>query len=263
MRARWLTAGVPLGLGFLWAGAAFACATPKPLIGRWEVEHVNVDMADQMHWGTRPDEPSLLGRALVIEQGSVRFTADEKSKCTQMRWHPLTISWGALFNKGFLRAEAGGRSPHPTPADFGLNVSDKERVKAYLLCSSRKSPRDAWMQDLWIVQQSADTLLMHYDNQVLLVLKRRPADEAPRASFPCDEARSPTEKTICSDVELASWDRSVAAALRQATAGRSSSEIEALVRQQNAWRAQLGRCDTNKKCLDEALWRRVSDLVGH
>jgi uncharacterized protein len=50
--------------------------------------------------------------------------------------------------------------------------------------------------------------------------------------------------------------------MRQAMAGRSPAEIDALIKQQSAWRAELARCGADKKCLDKSLWRRVSELVG-
>jgi uncharacterized protein len=54
----------------------------------------------------------------------------------------------------------------------------------------------------------------------------------------------------------------VAEALHQTLLGKNPGETAALIKQHSAWRAELSRCDTDKKSLDEALWRRVSDLVG-
>jgi uncharacterized protein len=53
----------------------------------------------------------------------------------------------------------------------------------------------------------------------------------------------------------------VAEALRQALAARPA-ESAVLIKQHSEWRAQLARCGVDKKCIDDALWRRVSDIVG-
>jgi hypothetical protein len=108
-------------------------APPADLVGTWDLERVEVDRADQMHWGVRPDDPQLVGRELVVSSDGVQFTA-EKEGCKQSRWSPLaTTTWKRLFDGGFRRAPGGGRSTHPTPADFQFVPSSPARVTAYLL----------------------------------------------------------------------------------------------------------------------------------
>jgi uncharacterized protein YecT (DUF1311 family) len=235
-------------------------APPADLVGTWDVERVEVDRADQMHWGVKPDDPQLVGRELAISSEGVHFTA-EKEGCKQSRWSPLATTWKRLFEGGFLRAPGGGRSTHPKPADFQFVASGPAQVKAYLLCPDLTHKRaDAWMQDKWIALQATDTLAMHYSNQVLLILKRRPADAAPRASFPCEKAVTPTEKAICASFQLAGWDRSMSAAWRAALE-RAPEKQAKLHGDQKEWLQKRDACGADVHCIDDLLWRRVDELV--
>jgi uncharacterized protein YecT (DUF1311 family) len=223
------------------------CALPADLLGTWDVERVEVDRADQMHWGMKPDNPQLVGRELAISSDGVNFTA-EKEGCKQSRWSPLATTWKRLFDGGFLR-------------DFQFVPSSPTLATAYLLCPDPTHKRaDAWMQDKWIALQDRDTLAMHYSNQVLLILKRRPSDAKPRAAFACEKALTPTEKTICGSFGLAGWDRSVSAAWRAALERVPENQARLHV-DQKAWLRKRDACDADGLCIDDLLWRRVEELV--
>lgn len=230
------------------------------LTGVWDVEHVAVDEQDQMHWGTRPDDPQLLGRELMIDADTVNFTGD-KGPCKQGAWKAQVLTWAKLFAKTFSRASGGGRSTHPAPADFGLKVSPSSKVTFYQVCPfADVPPSEVWQDRRWIALRAPDLLVMHFDNQVLLTLSRRPTGAKPRASFDCQKASTPTEKTICGSHDLAGWDRSVAAAFRAALE-RSPGRESDLREDQKAWLKKRDSCGSKGDCIDEMLWRRVEELT--
>jgi uncharacterized protein YecT (DUF1311 family) len=241
------------------AGADAQGGVPSDLIGVWEVEHVAVDGQDQIHWGVRPEEPELIGRTLVISAEEVRFEGDKAVQCKQSKWRPRHATWAYLFAKGFPRPPVGGRSPNPTPDDFNVKVNRTQRVIAYSVCPQPGPDANRFPMDSWVALQGPDRLAFHMDAQVLLLLHRRPTDAKPVASFDCGKAESPTEKTICGSFDLASWDRSVALAFRQALARRPEKEKELRAGQQ-AWLRERDACGANASCVDEHLWRRVDDL---
>jgi hypothetical protein len=76
------------------------------------------------------------------------------------------------------------------------------------------------MAGTWEVREVA----VDHQDQVLLILQRRLPDAKPVPSFDCGKAATPTEKAICSNFDLASWDRSVALALHQAIARNPEKE---------------------------------------
>jgi len=233
---------------------------PAELAGAWDVEHVAVDEQDQMHWGMRPDDPQLIGRELLI-QGGVIHLPGHSEPCNQPAWKAETLSWRALFAKTFSRAPGGGRSTKPSPADFGLKVQPSAEVTFYRVCPAPDiSPRDAWQQQRWVAQRDSEVLLMHYSNQVLLTLRRRPAGGKPRASYDCAKAATSTEKTICGSFKLSGWDRSVAKAFKDALE-RSPEKERELRADQKTWLKKRDACGAKAECIDELLWQRVDELA--
>jgi uncharacterized protein YecT (DUF1311 family) len=261
MDPAWKPIGYALVLVTL-AGTARAemnASPPVALSGIWEVEQVAVDRADQMHWEVGPDDPRLLGQELIISRAEVRFGADEGG-CESSAWQPLITTWETLFRKGLRRPPGGGRSTRPSPDDFELVVAKRTPVTAYLLCRTNSRATDAWLHEKWVAVHGSDVLIMHYSNQVLLVLKRRAPDAKPSASFPCAKAVTPTEKTICSSFNLAARDRSVAAAYHQALERNRNDQL-GLRTQQTEWLGKRDGCGSNADCLDELLSQQVWYLV--
>lgn len=233
-------------------------APPAALIGSWDVEHVGVDEQDQMHWDVRPDDPQLLGRELTIKQGTISFSGDEKPSCQQPSWKAHTLDWSKLFAKTFSRSPGDGK---PGPADFGLKVAKAAKTTYFDICPTPATASSAAMARVrrWIAQREQDVLVMHFNDQVLLTLRRRPVDAKPRASFDCQKASSPTEIAICGSHELAGWDRSVAAAFREALE-RSPEKASDLRADQHQWLKKRDACGSKVECIDEMLWRRVEEL---
>ncbi len=253
---------VAVALAVLASGSGGATKTeptaPTALIGTWDVETVEADRQDQVHWDIHPGDPRLLGRTLEISRVSASF-APEIDRCAQGSWPSLTAPWEELFTRGFSRAPMGGRSAHPKPADFGFKPPNGEAATAYLLCPG-KTKADQWLVSTWIAPSSPDTLIMHRDAQVLLVLIRRAANARPRASFPCDKASTPTETAICQGFDLAGWDRSVAAAYRKAVS-RNPDQGGKLRGEQQAWLKKRDACAANSRCLEDTMRDRTDDLL--
>jgi hypothetical protein len=233
---------------------------PATLAGSWEVERVAVDRADQPHWKHRPDEPALMNRELVIDGAEARFSGGKEGTCKPAGWQRHTSTWGTLIAGGQLRG-GGAAESDPTAADYGLKVTRKAPVTAYSFCGSPSDPKhpivnaNGWMSEPWLAAQGADHLVMHLDEQTLLVLARRKPDAKPVASFPCARATSPTEKAICGSFTLAGWDRSVALAWRQ-----QSESGGAAVSDQKEWLRSRDTCGTDARCLEEKMSTRVSAL---
>jgi uncharacterized protein YecT (DUF1311 family) len=233
---------------------------PASLLGTWDVMNVLVDGADQPHWQYRPDDPEIMGRELLVKPDRVQFNFGREANCVDPGWRSRKATWGYLMEMGFPRA---GDTP-TTPADYGLKVSRKTTVNVYSFCTppaSKLRPGAVWFwafDDVWIVQQSPDRLVMHLGSQVMLILARRPADARPRASFPCQKASTPAEKTICGSFTLAALDRSVAMAWRRLTEnGRADSE---LLEQQRAWLQTRDACVTDEVCLEREMKDRITML---
>jgi uncharacterized protein YecT (DUF1311 family) len=230
---------------------------PPALVGTWDVVRVAVDGEDQLHWQFHPDDPRLLGRTLIVTPERVQFEHGRRLGCKQSSWAPRRTTWGVLFAKGFPRPAMGGRSPTPLPGDFGVTVAKKEPVMAYSLCA--ESTGNSFAAGHWVALMGEE-LALHYDNQVLVLLRQRPVTAKPVASFSCAKAATPTEKAICERFELASLDRSVAQAFREALERRP--EKQASLRQnEKEWLSKRDACQARVDCLYDELWARVDELT--
>lgn len=253
-------AGLLLHVVLASAQAAGAGATPVDAItGTWEVRQVAVDHQDQQHWRFRPNDPQLMGRTLLIDHERVVLNFSKDLDCSQTAWKAKATTWGYLIAKGFPRPTDGGRSAAPTPDDFELKVTKKSKVSAYPLCGSSGKNAAHFPAAPWLALQEADKAALNVDNQVLLILQRRLPDAKPTPSFDCAKAATPTEKAICGNFDLASWDRSVALALHQAIA-RNPDKEASLRGGQRDWLKKRDECAAKVECIDEQQWRRVEEL---
>lgn len=234
-------------------------AIPAELLGTWDVEHVAVDRQDlPIRRSYKPDAPQLVGRTLLISNDEVKLERGKEFSCRPAVAQPHRTTWGFLIGKGFARPPGGGRSATPSPADFGLKVSKRASVTAYSLCSSHSRATTRFPMNNWVAP-IGDRLAFNLDNQTLLLLYRRPTDARPKASFECGKATTPTEKAICGSFELASWDRSVAAAWRSALKERPDERPE-LEKSQRAWLRTRDACGAKTDCIYSQQWDRVEAL---
>jgi uncharacterized protein YecT (DUF1311 family) len=200
-----------------------------------------------------------MARTLVIGSTGVRFEEGKELGCQQSSWQPRPTTWGSLIAKSFPRRPGGGRSAAATVEDFEVGLRKAQSTTAYAVCPKPGSKANRFPMVPWVALESPNRLALNLDNQTLLLLRRRPEGAKPTASFDCAKAAAPTEKAICGSFELASWDRSVALALRQAIERNPQREAE-LRQSQKEWLAKRDACGSDGPCIDEAQWRRVEDL---
>lgn len=198
-----------------------------------------------------------MGRTLSIRGQEVSFNGAPDLGCSNAKWRVHKTTWGTLFGRAFSRNTTGGRSPKPRPTDFGLNLSLQTQAKAYDFCL--KTKKVSWFRQSWIAELSEDELILFYDPQVVLLLKRRKESAKPVASFDCATAKTAADQTICTSHELAAWDRSVTQAL-QLVLKRDPAQEADLLRSQAAFLKARSACGADIKCIDELQWRRVEEL---
>ena len=80
-----------------------------------------------------------------------------------------------------------------------------------------------------------------------------------RPSFNCANARSRSEQAVCSDSNLASLDRQMAAQFSRALASASPGEREMLVRTRASFLSYRDRCGTDS-CIAEAYHGRMAEI---
>jgi hypothetical protein len=246
-----------LGMSFMaTVSVAGESAPAAEMFGTWEVEKVAVDARDKPHWEFKPDDPQLMGRELAIDGERIHFDTGHQISCKPANWLKHSTDWKSLFGVSLFRSPSSGRA-EPTPADYGFKVLPGQRpVIAYSFCTPARAG-NRWVMGPWLVAFGSNRIMLHLDNQTMLVLARRPPDATPRASFACSKAASPTEKAICGSFTLAGWDRSVALAWRYAT---ENGADPALREEQKEWLRTRDACGADATCLEKQMRDRAADL---
>jgi hypothetical protein len=256
MRNRML---IPFGTLLLATAATAASAEetrPEELFGAWDVEKVAVDARDKPHWKVTPDDPQLMGRELVIDGEQVHLNSAPSLGCKPADWDKHATDWKSLFGSALFRSPSSSRA-EPTPGDYGFTRLPSKPI-AYSFCAHPPPEhRERWVLGPWLVALGPARLILHYDNQTVLVLARRPPDAKPRPSFACFKAATPPEKAICGSVALAAWDRSVALAWRRATEGGATPEQ---IQDQKEWLRIRDACGADATCLETRMRLRAAEL---
>lgn len=220
---------------------------PADLVGTWAVAHVAVNMADQPHWNYRPEDPSLIGRELVVGGDQVRFADVRGTHCEPATWKQEPWTWQELTDGVFL----GPKAP-ATPAAWRVSSPPKRKMTVYVPCGRSTT----WQKLSWLVPVGPDRAIMELDPETVLFLVRRKADEKPKPSFSCAKAATPAEKAICESFVLAGWDRSVSLAWQRAQeVGHNDSMDE-----QKAWLRTRDKCGGDGACLERTMRQRTQDL---
>ena len=81
--------------------------------------------------------------------------------------------------------------------------------------------------------------------------------QAPQPSFDCGTARSPIDRMICADYQLASQDRQLAEVY--SSARTQSTNPQQLIANQRAWIATRNACG-DSRCISNAYSQRISEL---
>lgn len=107
---------------------------------------------------------------------------------------------------------------------------------------------------------------LYWQTEAILVLVPA-ASATPRPSFDCRKARGATETTICRNLSLASWDRSVATAYALLRNGGGPDDFTAaedqaeLAGSQRQFLAERNRCGADRACLEDRMVERVEALM--
>lgn len=240
---------------------ADAHRTPASITGTWDVVSLRVDRRDQPAWFYRPDDPQWVGREVRLTPAALVVNRDG-ARCREPRWTRQRTTWSALLRAQMPRSPTADRPVGPHPRDFGLTSRGSQVISVFRVqCAPADSSPDEQWQRTWLVPLGQDRLLLSERDLALLELRRRPPAVVPAPSFRCDTAHGDVLRTVCGDVGLAAWDRSVAIARTEALRARSSAGERAEVDSVAAfWYAERGRCGGSGECLRRTMQGAVDAL---
>lgn len=217
-----------------------------------------IDNAEQRFF---QNDPRFAGRLVTIAADRVEID-DGTGACTTVR-RQVTRQTPAQALAAELSRRGAHQPRHPTPADLKLNAGSSPVDVTRYTCTGEVPPGRIWTGAASFALPDGRIALI-WEDEVVLVLAPAPEKIAP--SFDCARAASQSEKAICADVGLSSWDRSVAAALvmaRDGTEERAAAEDpDALADAQRAWIGERDACGGDGECLRDRMAERVAALLG-
>jgi uncharacterized protein YecT (DUF1311 family) len=177
---------------------------------------------------------------------------------------------GVLIKKSM--AGRGLPPETPTPEDYELPLADEAPVDVLSVsCKGRvwgaSLGRAGGIRGAWMVVLPTGQLALRSYDETILILNRLPENAKPVASFDCNKAKIPSEKTICRSLSLASFDKSIAEAYANATLDLEndrnvpgwvrSANVEKLKAAQKAWLAKRNTCGADAGCLQKSMEDRL------
>ncbi|SFU08697.1 Protein of unknown function [Kosakonia arachidis] len=250
------------------ASIANATETPISIIGQWRVVSGETDNYATTYFNTKIDDPRYVGRVVRFDNDVVSGEAAMNIDCQQpayLQQSPMTL------NEVIVKTSGERRFPPiiPVAEDFGLNGLGKQKITPIVLqCQQGHLGPDGESIGNWVALLSADKLLMYWNDNSYFVLKRVTAEEKITPTFSCNAKLSDTEQVICSDNELAAWDRSVNDAYtiqlqqQQDIDPADKAALAGMKAAQRDWLKKRNQCQADAACLTKSMRDRTFELVS-
>jgi len=264
-RVKWVVLAALVSLSH---GAASAAETPASILGAWRIIANSTDTQATISFYTKVNDPSYVGRVVRFDNNAVSGDAVMNIDCQQPAYNqqsPMTL------NEAIVKTSGERRFPPiiPVAEDFGLNGQGMQKITPIVLqCKQGHLGPDGESIGNWVALLSADKLLMYGNDNSYFVLKRVTADEKITPSFSCNTKLSATEQVICSDNELAAWDRSVTDAYtiqlqqQQEIDPADKAALAGMKAAQRDWLKKRNQCQTDAACLTKSMQQRTFELVS-
>lgn len=249
-------------------------AFPPALIGTWQVTEVHTDQGDTRPTDYKYNIHKFLGRVFVFTTKSLMTNAPEPEdkRCDDPKVIVHRTTAGKVV--GTSIASRPFFPVQPTPKDFQLPLSENTPVEVLsLLCKDGLFAKnlggaldsDVGINGAWLIVLNVEKLALRWNDETILILNRLQENAKPVASFDCNKASTPVEKTICESVALAAYDQSVSQTYKfvteyYLTKKNTSPQIAELKKSQKQWLTQRNTCAFDITCLEKSMGDRIEEM---
>lgn len=249
-----------------------ASGIPNSLLGRWQVTevHTNTYASSRTYYGW--NDARLRWRIFDVSDAALSDDTSDSSTCATPTASVTRMPLLKLMDESLGHPGGDDSDPysHPTPAAYELKATPDEQVDVIsITCQDGLFQgdlgTDKGVMGAWMYLTPAGELVVRWRDETLLVLERLAADAKPAPSFDCSKASSPAEKTICSSLQLASFDRSVNASYQLARddTKEGGDSLPELAATQRAWLRKRNACGTDAACLLTTMKQRLEELASY
>jgi len=245
-------------------GSPAGLAQDSSVLGDWEISRVLMTGGMQPQWSMREDDPRLLGRHLSVAADGMQFRNTETGCVLRPLAGGKTQSIRSLFARSGGKRPAGMRGTlYGRQEDYELGGLHGRAVKLFQIHCRAGS--ESFLDDAnWLATTTSPaTLLIPYEPDALLVLRRRPAPgstpDAGQTEY-CRQANSPSDRAICADRQLWQMHSYTISAEQRAQSPRPELNAE-LAREIADQLAKRQACNGETNCLYEVLDQHIELLV--
>lgn len=240
--------------------------------GNWQVTDVLTDTKQFQKQGLEVKYllPLYLGRIFTISDSAIVINSTVQEACLTPKLIENRTDTTKLFSKSF-----DTRFPEKTKVtaqDMGLLLKDNTEISAfYLSCNGAMLSKykglkvlDDNSNAIWLIRLDQLRYAISWHDETLLVLERVKDDAKPVASFDCAKATTTVEKTICGNVGLAAYDKSLSQSYKQVLDYyllHNKIEANKLKQSQVQWLMQRNKCGNKLHCLETQMEERIDNLI--
>lgn len=232
--------------------------TQNHIMGTWQVSEASINTESQRTLNYQYNDDRLVGREMTITPTSISANFPGGVHCQ-----------GAEFNNESMTLDAWlikteGTADSASAQSYRLKSPGNEEVTVFTTHCSTGNFSGGDTVGNALIALSQQTMRLNWSDGIILTLFPVKANTT-EPSFPCAKASSVTEKTICGDRELASYDVSVNRSFsfyRQHAAGVENSDLQQQITQgQRRWLQVRNSCGKDKACLKDAMQNRLETLA--
>lgn len=225
----------------------------------WVVSKVDINNLTERTLSYQSNDDRLVGRFISFDTNSITSNLPETINCQQPLYKSTTSSIDSLIH------EAMGGADSASAKAYDLEVDGKKNIPVLnLSCHVGSFGGGDTGKNSWIGFPDNKKMLVNWFDGTILTLVPVSSNAKPEPSFSCAKAYTPTEKIICSDYNLSSFDKSVNKAWKSAQHGAISVGNQALEekikKSQKAWIKKRNSCETDKECLNKSMVERLNVL---
>lgn len=239
-------------------------ASAHYLNGEWRVISVRLDNLASTLTGITVNDPHYVGRKVIFNNGSVSGNLDETVNCNSAQFN---VQQAVSLDK-LLTLTSGTRHTepqNPKADDYGFKAQNLSPV--LITCKEGKFGPKGESIGNWVALDQDNMLITNWYDNSYLVMKRIDKAEKIAPSFNCKAALNRTEKAICNNNELASWDNSVNQAyktliLQQQKVMPDDKDILNEIKVgQSTWLKKRNQCQDDTACLEKSMKERVDAIT--
>lgn len=232
--------------------------------GQWRVISVRLDTLATTTAATTEDDPHYVGRKVSFDNGGIHSNIDSTVTCSNAHYaEQRTLSLDKLIQQSSGKRYAEPRDPKAK--DFGL--SEKDVTPVLIDCGAGKFGPQGETISNWAALLESNLLITNWYDNSYLIMQRIGTNEKIQPSFHCEGTLNQTERTICADNELASWDNSVNQAYKtlvmqqQKIMPDDKATLNKIKATQMNWLKKRNQCKADTDCIEKAMKDRVDTIT--